>query len=193
MNWKRSLVAIAVCVPLVALLAFGMTRDPGEIPSPLPGKPAPEFALPMMDDDATVRLADHRGQVVVLNFWASWCLQCRDEHADLSMAANMYRDRGVAFYGVLYNDTPENGRRWLEAMGGQSYPALLDDGSRTAIEYGLYGVPETFIIDQDGQVVHKKIGPTTLTELAGLLEPLLAQQPDAAQEPAASAPEVGTE
>jgi cytochrome c biogenesis protein CcmG/thiol:disulfide interchange protein DsbE len=187
MNWRRSLVAIVICVPIVALLAFGMTRDPGEIPSPLPGKPAPEFALPIMDDQGLVSLAEHRGKVVVLNFWASWCLQCRDEHTDLSLAANLYRDRGVEFYGVLYNDSPENGRRWLEAMGGQTYPALLDDGSRTAIEYGLYGVPETFIIDQQGRVVHKKIGPTTVSELASFIDPLLAAAPAGG---AAGAPEI---
>jgi cytochrome c biogenesis protein CcmG/thiol:disulfide interchange protein DsbE len=186
MNWRRSLLAIVVCIPIVALLAFGMTRDPGAIPSPLPGKPAPEFALPIMDDAGTVRLAEHRGKVVVLNFWASWCLQCRDEHSDLSMAANMYRGRGVEFYGVLYNDTPDNGRRWLEAMGGQTYPALIDAGSRTAIEYGLYGVPETFIIDQQGQVVHKKIGPTSISELASLIDPLLENAPAIAPAPAAS-------
>ena len=181
MNWRRSLMAALVCVPIIALLAFGMTRDPGEIPSPLPGKAAPEFALPIMDAGDVVRLADHRGKVVVLNFWASWCLQCRDEHTDLSMAANLYRDRGVEFYGVLYNDNAENGRRWLTAMGGQSYPSLLDEGSRTAIEYGLYGVPETFIIDQQGRVVHKKIGPTTVSELASFIDPLLeAPAPESA-------------
>ncbi|HSJ14379.1 MAG TPA: redoxin domain-containing protein [Longimicrobiales bacterium] len=192
MNWSRSLIAIAICVPIVFLLAFGLTRDPGEIPSPLPGKPAPAFALQVMDEEGVVSLEEHRGKVVVLNFWASWCLQCRDEHTDLSLAANMYRGRGVEFYGVLYNDTPENGRRWLTAMGGQSYPALLDQGSRTAIEYGLYGVPETFIIDQQGKVVHKKIGPTTVAELVSFIDPLLERAPTEPMIPTASPQETGT-
>ena len=174
MSWKRALFALALCIPIVALLAFGLTRDPYSIPSPLPGKDAPVFNLATMEGQETVNLADLRGQVVVLNFWASWCLQCRDEHADLSLAANLYRDRGVTFYGVLYNDKAENGKRWIEEMGGQSYTSLLDPGSRTAVDYGLYGVPETFIIDQQGRVVHKKIGPTTVRELASLIDPLLA-------------------
>jgi cytochrome c biogenesis protein CcmG, thiol:disulfide interchange protein DsbE len=192
MSWRRALIALAICIPFVALLAFGLTRDPNEIPSPLPGKDAPAFELAEMDGDGVVRLDDQRGKVVVLNFWASWCLQCRDEHADLSMAANLYRDRGVEFYGVLYNDKPENGRRWILEMGGQSYASLLDPGSRTAVDYGLYGVPETFIIDQQGKVVHKKIGPTTVRELSSLIDPLLAAAPaEAAPGPVVSPEEMG--
>ena len=178
MNTRRVLIAIAISVPIIALLAFGLTRDPNEIPSPLPGKPAPTFTLVAMDGSGdTVSLAALRGKVVVLNFWASWCLQCRDEHADLSMAANLYRGRGVEFYGVLYNDQVENGRKWVQELGGQSYQSLVDPGSRTAVDYGLYGVPETFIIDQQGRVVRKKIGPTTVAELASFIDPLLGAAP----------------
>jgi cytochrome c biogenesis protein CcmG, thiol:disulfide interchange protein DsbE len=174
MNWRRSLVGLGVSVPIIALLAYGLTLDPRTIPSTLPGRPAPDFALPVLDQPDTVRLADLRGNVVVLNFWASWCLECRFEHSDLSVAATMYEPRGVRFYGILYNDTPANGRAWIRDMGGQTYPALLDTGSRTAVSYGLYGVPETFIIDRDGTVVHKQIGPITLSRLASLLDPLVA-------------------
>lgn len=175
MNWRRSMIGMGVSLPILALLAYGMTLDPNEIRSPLPGRPAPEFALPVMDSqEDTVRLSDHRGEVVVVNFWASWCLECRYEHSDLSLAATRYGPRGVHFYGILYNDTPANGRAWIREMGGQSYPALTDEGSRTAIGYGLYGVPETFIIDADGIVVHKQIGPITMSRLASILDPLLA-------------------
>jgi len=178
MNARRVVIAIAICIPVIALLAFGLSRDPNEIPSPLPGKAAPAFTLVSLDGSAdTVSLTALRGKVVVLNFWASWCLQCRDEHADLSMAANLYRGRGVEFYGVLYNDQAENGLRWIAEQGGQSYTSLLDPGSRTAVDYGLYGVPETFIIDQQGKVVRKKIGPTTVSELASIIDPLLPAQP----------------
>jgi cytochrome c biogenesis protein CcmG, thiol:disulfide interchange protein DsbE len=180
MNWRRSAWGIGAAVPFLALLAFGMTKDPNAIPSPLPGRPAPEFALAVMDQPDTVRLADLRGNVVVLNFWASWCLECRHEHSDLSIAAQMFEPQGVRFYGVLYNDTPANGRAWIREMGGQSYPALLDEGSRTAVSYGLYGVPETFIIDRDGIVVHKQIGPITLRKLTELIRPLLADEEVAA-------------
>ena len=178
MNTRRVLIAVAVSIPLIALLAFGLTRDPNEIPSPLPGKPAPDFTLVSMDGGTdTVSLASLRGKVVVLNFWASWCTECRLEHGDLSMAANLYRGRGVEFYGVLYNDQAENGRRWVQELGGQSYTSLLDPGSRTAVDYGLYGVPETFIIDPQGRVVRKKIGPTTVSELASFIDPLLGNAP----------------
>lgn len=179
MNWRKSAVGIAISVPILALLAYGMTLDPRTIPSPLPGREAPDFALAMLDEPDTVRLADLRGSVVVLNFWASWCMECRYEHSDLSVAATIYEPRGVRFYGVLYNDSPANGRAWIREMGGQSYPALIDTGSRTAVSYGLYGVPETFIIDQDGVVVHKQIGPITLAKLTLLIEPLLADPAEA--------------
>lgn len=175
MNWNRSLLGLVVGLPLVALLGFGLTRDPAQIPSPLPGKPAPEFSLPLMDAEGVVSLGDLRGEVVVLNFWASWCLACRDEHRDLSRTAEAFEGKGVRFFGVLYNDVAENGRRWIEEMGGQSYPTLLDAGSRTAISYGLYGVPETFVIDQTGKVVHKQIGPVTFAVLSGVIQPLLGE------------------
>ncbi|HUF27347.1 MAG TPA: redoxin domain-containing protein [Gemmatimonadaceae bacterium] len=165
MNWSRSLLAVAAGVPLLALLAFGLTRDPREIPSPLPGRAAPPFALPMMRDGATtadtVRLTDHRGEVVVVNFWASWCLECRYEHRALSNVASAFAGQGVRFFGILYNDVPSRGDEWIRAMGGQSYPALVDRGTRTAIDYGVYGIPETFIIDATGTVAYKHIGPIT--------------------------------
>jgi cytochrome c biogenesis protein CcmG, thiol:disulfide interchange protein DsbE len=187
MNWRRATMGIGVSLPFVALLAYGMTKDPRNIPSPLPGRPAPEFALQMLDNADTVRLSDLRGNVVVLNFWASWCMECRVEHSDLSLAASMFYNRGVRFYGLLYNDSPNNGRAWIREMGGQTYPALIDVGSRTAVNYGLYGVPETFIIDRNGTVVHKQIGPITVAKLAEILEPLLAEPV-----PAASGAEVSS-
>jgi cytochrome c biogenesis protein CcmG, thiol:disulfide interchange protein DsbE len=175
MNWRRSAIGLGISLPIVALLAYGMTVDPKRIDSPLPGKPAPDFALQIMDSAPpdTARLSDHASDVVVLNFWASWCLECRVEHSDLSLVSTMYRDRGVQFYGVLYSDTEQNGRRWIQEMGGQAYPALIDDRSRTAIDYGLYGVPETFVIHR-GQVVHKQIGPITSMKLMEIIEPLVA-------------------
>lgn len=175
MNWKRVLVSFAFTVPIVALLAFGLTRDPRAIDSPLPGRPAPAFTLPVIENGSgTVSLAELQGDVVVLNFFASWCLECRYEHAALATAASQYADDGVRFFGVLYNDTPEKGRAWIAQMGGQPYPALYDEGSRTAIDYGLYGVPETFIIDRAGRVVRKKIGPWAYEDLAGAIEEVLS-------------------
>jgi cytochrome c biogenesis protein CcmG/thiol:disulfide interchange protein DsbE len=184
MNWKRSLVAVLAVVPFVALLGYGLTRDPKEIPSPLPGRAAPDFALPVfaIGDGSipgpvpdTVRLASLRGDVVVLNFWASWCLACRDEHVPLVETARRYAGRDVHFFGVLYNDVPSNGLQWIRAMGGQSYPSLVDDRTRTAIDYGLYGVPETFFIGRDGRVAHKQVGPVTVALLEQKIDSLLAE------------------
>jgi cytochrome c biogenesis protein CcmG, thiol:disulfide interchange protein DsbE len=185
MDWKRAFVVTgAIGAPFIALLAFGMTRDPRQIPSPLPGKAAPTWAQPVFAPGAdevltrtvgdTVRLADLKGQVVVLNFWASWCLACRDEHADLSQAATQLRDKGVQVFGMLYNDKEENGVRWIADMGGQAYPSLSDPGARTAIDYGLYGVPETFVIDQTGRVAHKFIGPVSAPALMAKVDSILA-------------------
>jgi cytochrome c biogenesis protein CcmG/thiol:disulfide interchange protein DsbE len=159
---------------MVALLAYGLTQDPKALRSPLPGQPAPAFTLMSMDGGQSVSLSELRGSIVVLNFWASWCLACRDEHTALSETATLYQDRGVRFFGMLYDDTPENARKWIEAMGGQSYPTLLDPGMRTAIDFGLYGVPETFYIDHLGNVADKTVGPVTADSLASKLDRLLA-------------------
>jgi cytochrome c biogenesis protein CcmG/thiol:disulfide interchange protein DsbE len=176
MNWNRAAVGAGVALPIIALLAYGMSVDPKDRPSTLPGRPAPTFALPIMDSAPpdTARLAEHIGEVVVVNFWASWCLECRVEHEDLSRTAAAYARRGVQFYGVLYNDSEGNGRNWIRTMGGQASPALVGPGSRTAIDYGLYGVPETFVIDRQGRVVHQQLGPITAAQLARFIDPLLA-------------------
>jgi cytochrome c biogenesis protein CcmG/thiol:disulfide interchange protein DsbE len=183
-NWRRAAIATAAAVPLVALFAYGMTRDPREIPSPLPGRPAPDFALEVIrSGDApaagalqpgdTLRLSELRGQVVVVNFWASWCLACRDEHEALSSVAAAYAGRGATFVGVLYNDRAGAGLDWIERMGGQSYAAVQDPRSRTAIDFGLYGVPETFVVGPDGRVAYKHIGPVTSGVLVEQIERLL--------------------
>ncbi len=170
MNWRRASIAAAAAAPIIGLFAWGLTRDPNNIPSPLPGRAAPSFALAVFSPGQgglmrpagdTVRLADLKGKVVVLNFWASWCLACRDEHAALSQVAATYEGQPVQFLGVLYNDVPDKGRAWIAEMGGQSYPSVDDPGARVAIDYGLYGVPETFFLDGNGRVAFKNTGPVT--------------------------------
>ncbi|HVZ48753.1 MAG TPA: TlpA disulfide reductase family protein, partial [Gemmatimonadaceae bacterium] len=119
-------------------------------------------------------LAEWRGKVVVVNFWASWCLECVGEHPELSAVARRYTGSPVQFVGVLYNDVADAGRQWVTERGGEAYPALLDPGARAAIDYGLYGVPETFIIDPTGKVAYKHTGPIPASLLTQKLDSLLA-------------------
>ncbi|MGQ0815748.1 MAG: TlpA family protein disulfide reductase [Gemmatimonadota bacterium] len=173
MNWKRSLIGLAIAVPFVVLLGYGLTRDPRFIASPLPGREAPAFALPMLEAGDTIELAALRGNVVVVNFWASWCIPCRQEHPVLLDAAQRYADKDVRIIGIAYNDKPEDSKRWLDELG-RAYPSLIDNGSRTAIDYGISGVPETFIVNRQGVVAFKKFGPISGAELTSKVDSLLA-------------------
>lgn len=170
-GWKRWLPPL-LALPFLALLAFGLTRDPRTLASPLPGTAAPAFALQTLDGD-TVSLAGLRGKVVVLNFWASWCIPCRQEHPALARAAERYPESDVRVVGVLYQDTPEGARRFLDALGGD-WPTGLDPGSRTAIDFGVYGVPETYFIGREGRVARKHIGPVSWELVSSTVDSLLA-------------------
>lgn len=187
MSWKRAGVAMLVAIPLLVLFAFGLRRgDPRLIPSPLVDQPAPDFALPVMAMEGpvdgrettgdTIRLSELEGEIVVLNFFASWCVPCRLEHRSLTRAALRYANRGVRFFGVVYNDEPPAIRDYVRRLGGQSYPALLDPGQRVAIDYGLVGVPETFFIDGDGVVRHKVFSAVNDMILEDQLEAMLAER-----------------
>ena len=186
MNWKRSAIATIFAVPIIGLFVFGMRVDPKEIPSPLPGKMAPSFALQVFAPGQsplgrpigdTIRLAEMRGQVVVLNFWASWCLSCRDEHPVLTEVARRYVGMPVRFVGSLYQDRTAAGTEWIAELGGQSYPSVEDPQARTAIDFGLYGVPETFIIAADGHIARKITGPADGALVVRLVDSLLAIAP----------------
>lgn len=157
---------------LVALLAFGLSRDPRWWMSPLIDAPAPEFALETIEGD-TVGLFDYAGDVVLVNFWASWCPACEDEHPLLVDIDRDFENHGVRVVGVVYQDTRENARRWFRAHGGD-WPNGLDRGSRTAIEYGVRGVPETFFINRAGRVAYHQIGPIYAELIRALLPALLA-------------------
>lgn len=170
MKWKRSMIAFAIVIPVVLLLAWGFRFDPREIDSPLPGKPAPPFALQVFSPGVeplarkvgdTIDVGALRGKVVVLNFWASWCVACRQEHKILSETALTYAGAPVQFLGVLYRDLPAPAIGWIQEMGGQTYPSINDPDAHMAIDYGLYGVPETFFIDPHGVIAYKHVGPVT--------------------------------
>jgi len=188
MRWKLAVMSTAFAVPAVALLGFGLTRDPGAIPSPLPGRLAPVFALAAVTSGApteehpapvphvdSLNLASLRGDVVVVNFFASWCGACREEHASLARIASRYVGTDVHFAGILYNDAPAAALTWLGQPGqALPYPALADTGTRVAIDYGVYGIPETFFIGRDGRVAFKQVGAVTDALLVQEIESLRA-------------------
>ena len=200
MSWLRASLGALAAIPILALLVFGMGRDPRAIESPLPGRAAPSFVLPRLEGTPTrgplaelptlpdsFSLADERGRIVVVNFFASWCLACRAEHGPLGEAATRYADE-VAVYGIAYQDRPEDALRWIRSMGGQPYPALGDPGSRTAISYGLWGVPETFFIDREGQVAYKHVGPVYPELLRERIEALRAGTATVGEDAATTSP-----
>jgi cytochrome c biogenesis protein CcmG/thiol:disulfide interchange protein DsbE len=171
MNWKKTLIP-AAALPIVALLGYGLTVNPNIIESTLPGRPAFEFSATTLDG-GTVSLSDLKGKVVVLNFYASWCVACIDEHRVFLDAERYYAGRDYKMLGVIYQDPPANARRWMQRMGG-NWPSLIDKNSRIAIDYGVYGVPETYFIGKDGLVAHKQIGPVTARLMVSMVDSLLA-------------------
>ena len=155
-----AIAAVLVAGALAAILAARFGSDPRAVHSPLVGRPAPDETLPRLDGGGTVRLSDYRGSVVVVNFFASWCVPCRSEHAELTRAASDLQDKGVKFIGVVYQDRPDAARQFLRELGG-TYDVVTDPGSRAAIDFGMFGVPETFFVDATGAVAGKVAGPVT--------------------------------
>jgi cytochrome c biogenesis protein CcmG/thiol:disulfide interchange protein DsbE len=151
--------AIAATVILAVVLASRFGIDPGLVDSPLIGKPAPAFELGKLAGDGEVSLESLRGEIVIVNFFASWCLECRNEHGDLVATADSFADDGVTFLQIAYQEDAEQSLQYLaEAGTSEATFYLADPGSRTAIAYGVFGIPETFFIDADGTVVGKIIG-----------------------------------
>ena len=150
----------AAVVPVLLLLAYGFKTNPREIPSPLLGRPAAAFALTTFAG-SPVSLESLRGKVVLLNFWASWCVPaCYDEAPALERTWRDYKDKGVVVVGVDIQDQEEAARKFL-AQFGHSFPNAPDPGGRVAVDYGVYGVPETFFIDRKGRVRFKQVGALT--------------------------------
>ena len=163
----------AVTAVLLFVLAKGFGRDPHEVPFQLRGKPAPDFTLKRLDNGAPVKLSDLKGKPFVLNFWASWCGPCKMEHPVIAWGAKRF-GQDVQFYGVVFEDTEENARAFA-GNPDPSFPQLIDERSRMAVDYGVTGVPETYFIDARGILRDKvaaPVDPTTLMEkIAALKQP----------------------
>lgn len=167
----RSLVPLGIFAALVALLWAGLYLNPREVPSPLIGKPAPEFVLPQLQDSARqIGSKDLLGKVTLLNVWASWCVACREEHPLLVALA---RTGQVNIYGLNYKDTRQEALRWLNQLGNPYVVSAFDEQGNVGIDYGVYGVPETYIIDRAGIIRHKIIGPLTEENLRNTVLPLV--------------------
>ncbi len=169
-NVRFALVPLVV-LPVAWLMFQGLGRDPRDIPSPLVGRPAPEFTLQSVDGEQ-VSLADYRGRPVLLNFWASWCFECIEEHRVLIEAQARYGD-GFAIIGILYQDSVTDARRFLLRYGDGGWPNLLDPSGTVAIDYGVSGVPESFFIDAEGMVRSKQWGAVTEEAIEMQLVPLI--------------------
>jgi cytochrome c biogenesis protein CcmG/thiol:disulfide interchange protein DsbE len=151
----------------------GLGLNPREVPSPLVGKPAPAFqAAVLAAPERSIKPADLQGQVWILNVWASWCAACRDEHP---LLLDFSRRGVVPLYGLNYKDKREDGLAWLKRFGDPYTASLFDGDGRIGIDYGVYGVPETFVIDKQGVIRFKHIGPVTREVLRDKIEPLVRQ------------------
>jgi cytochrome c biogenesis protein CcmG/thiol:disulfide interchange protein DsbE len=165
-------VGFVAVLGLLGLLAYGLLTS-GRSSKSLQGRKAPPFALSLFDG-GTISLDELRGQVVVVNFWASWCAECRDEAGLLEEVWQEYREQGVVFLGVVYVDTEPEARAYIERYG-LTYPNGPDLGSKISRDYRITGVPETFFIAQGGRLAYVKIGPLERSELVGQIEKLLAE------------------
>jgi cytochrome c biogenesis protein CcmG/thiol:disulfide interchange protein DsbE len=156
----RFLLPVGIFAIFVAVFLLGLGKDPTLVPSPLVGKPAPEFSLPRLDDSAkTLSRNDLLGKTSLVNVWGTWCSGCRQEHETLVALA---KDSGVPIFGINWKDDPELARKWLSSLGNPYAAVGVDEEGRTAIDWGVYGAPETFLIGPDGTVLYKHIAPMTL-------------------------------
>jgi cytochrome c biogenesis protein CcmG/thiol:disulfide interchange protein DsbE len=173
MKMLRWSIPLAVFVVLVAFLWVGLGRDPHEVPSPLIGKAAPAFHLVQLHDAGkTLASDDLKGKVWLLNVWASWCVACRVEHPLLLQLA---KTNVVPVYGLDYKDKTDDALAWLAQHGNPYTASILDGDGKVGIDYGVYGVPETFLIDKAGVIRYKQIGPLTVEALQQKILPLVRQ------------------
>ncbi|MGA8048752.1 MAG: DsbE family thiol:disulfide interchange protein [Burkholderiales bacterium] len=168
---KRFLLPLGIFIVLVLFLAVGLRLDPRQVPSPLIDKPAPPFTLPQLDDpQRQFSEKDMLGKVWMLNVWASWCVSCREEHPVL---VEFSKKNIVPIYGLNYKDERKDALAWLGKLGNPYTLSIMDADGRIGIDYGVYGVPETYVIDKQGVIRYKQIGPVTPDVLDAKIIPLV--------------------
>jgi len=169
---KRFLIPLVLFAVLAIFLGIGLNRDPHEVPSPLVGKAAPAFTLPQLEGDAPFSPKDMAGKVWMLNVWASWCVSCRQEHPVLVAFA---KTKLAPLVGLDYKDQRPDAKAWLARFGNPYDLSVVDADGRVGIDYGVYGVPETYVIDKAGTIRFKQIGPVTPEVLENKIVPLIKE------------------
>jgi cytochrome c biogenesis protein CcmG, thiol:disulfide interchange protein DsbE len=170
---RRLLVPLAVFIVLIGFLLAGLGLDPREVPSPLVGKPAPAFNLARLHHpERMLGTSDLEGQVWLLNVWASWCVSCRVEHP---LLVELSKSKLVPLVGLNYKDKPDEGIAWLQQRGDPYDVSVVDRDGRVGIDWGVYGVPETFVIDKAGVIRYKHIGPVDAAAIEKKILPLVRE------------------
>jgi len=170
---NRFLIPFGIFVVVVGFLAVGLTLNPRELPSPLVGKPAPDFSLPQLyDQEKTFSPNEMKGKVWLLNFWASWCEACKEEHP---VFIHLAQSGEVPIYAIDYKDRREDALKWLKQWGNPWTVIAVDESGRVGIDFGVYGVPETYVIDKAGVIRYKQIGPLREDILQGKILPLVRE------------------
>jgi cytochrome c biogenesis protein CcmG, thiol:disulfide interchange protein DsbE len=170
---KKLLLPLGIFLVLCGFLFAGLWRDPREVPSPLINKPAPQFSLAQLREPAKqLGTADMKGQVWLLNVWASWCVACREEHP---LLVELAKAKIVPIIGLNYKDAPVPGKAWLAQHGDPYTTSVMDNDGRVGIDFGVYGVPETFVIDKSGTIRYKQIGPITPEALEKKILPIVRE------------------
>jgi len=168
---RRHLVPLALFAAMTVVLGWALAHNPREIPSALIGKPVPQFNLsPVQGRALGLSSADLVGEVSLVNVFASWCVACREEHP---LFMQLKAGGGVPLHGLNYKDQPDHAARWLNSLGDPYTRTGADRDGRVAIDWGVYGVPETFVVTKDGRIAHKHIGPLTLKDLETTILPLI--------------------
>ena len=169
----KFIIPLILFVVLAVFLALGLKGKPGEIPSPLVNKPAPAFSAPKLNaPNEKLSPADLKGKVWLFNVWASWCVSCRAEHPIINQLA---QQQEAIIVGLNYKDDPDAAKKWLETLGNPYNDSVMDADGRIGIDWGVYGVPETFVMDKQGMVRYKHTGPVTEDDVQQIFLPLIAK------------------